>query len=110
MNLNNGSPLGKGKLHPAGSVLDVELMASVQTYRRRVASAYRSVKPDEIGTSIFGAPFLVSPKVDGELWFLVCVQSQAILVNPRGRTIAGKLPLLQNLSKIPEGNSLRSFS
>ena len=70
MNLNNGSPLGKGTLHPSGSVLDVELMASVQSYRRRVASAYRSIKPDEIGTGIFGAPFLVSPKVDGELWFL----------------------------------------
>ncbi len=94
MNLNNGSPLGKGTLHPAGSVLDVELMASVQTYRRRVASAYRSVKPDEIGTGIFGAPFLVSPKVDGELWFLKIEEGSAALISSNGKAIVGDVPIL----------------
>ena len=91
MNLNNGSPLGKGTLHPAGSVLDVELMTSVQTYRRRVASAYRSVKPDEIGTGIFGAPFLVSPKVDGELWFLKIEEGSAALISSNGKAMVHRI-------------------
>ena len=46
-------------------------MAALQSYRRRVASMYRSLKPEEITTGAFGGPFHVSPKVDGELWFLV---------------------------------------
>ena len=94
MNLSNGSPLGKGQFHPAGSVLDTELMASVHSYRRRVASAYRSIKPEEIATSIFGAPFMVSPKVDGELWFLVLDTDSATLISSNGKAIAGEIPVL----------------
>ena len=94
MNLNNGSPLGKGTLHPAGSVSDAELMASVQSYRRRIASGYRSVKPDEIGTGIFGAPFLVSPKIDGELWFLKLEEGSASLISSNGKAIVGDVQCL----------------
>lgn len=94
MNLSNGTPLGNGTLHPAGSVLDEELMSCIQSYRRRVASAYRSVKPDEITTGIFGAPFLVSPKVDGELWFLKIEEGTASLISSNGKAILGDVPVL----------------
>lgn len=96
-----GRPLGKGAIQDA-TLSDAVLVEQLQTYKRRVAGNYRPMRPENIGALLSGRMW-VSPKVDGELWFLVCVQSQAILVNPRGRTIAGKLPLLQNLSKIPEG-------
>ena len=94
MNFPNGTPLGKGTWHPVGSVTDTELMQAVQGYRRRVASVYRSVKPTELATGIIGAPFQVSPKVDGELWFLVLTKGVATLVSSNGRAIAGDIPLL----------------
>lgn len=94
MEFKDGSPLGKGSLHPAGSVVDAELAANVYAYRRRVASAYRSVKPIEMSAGIFGGPFHVSPKVDGELWFLVLDAGNAALISYNGKAITGDVPLL----------------
>ena len=94
MNLTNGSALGKGMWHPAGSVADDALMGALQSYRRRVTGTYRSVKPDEITSGVLGGPFLVSPKVDGELWFLVLDTKEAILVSANGKAITGDVPLL----------------
>ena len=99
MELKNASPLGKGCWHPAGSVADADLMAAMLSYRRRVAGAYRSVKPGEITTGVLGAPFHVSPKVDGELWFLVLGQGQATLVSVNGKAISGDVPLLTEVRK-----------
>ncbi len=97
MELSKGSPLGKGHGYPAGSVTDTELMAHVHGYRRRVASAYRSINPAEMSTGVFGAPFHVSPKVDGELWFLLLDGGTAMLVSSNGRAITGDIPLLVEL-------------
>ena len=94
MEINNGSPLGKGNWHPAGSVADSALLASIQSYRRRVTSAYRSVKPTELSTGIIGAPFHVSPKVDGELWFMVLETGGVTLTSTTGKAITGDIPLL----------------
>lgn len=94
MELVNASPLGKGAWHPAGSVGDASLVTTLQAYRRRVAGVYRSVKPGEITTGVLGAPFHVSPKVDGELWFLVLEQGQAQLVTANGKAISGDVPVL----------------
>ena len=87
MELKNSSPLGKGNWHPAGSVTDSALLSSIQSYRRRVTSAYRSVKPTELSTGIIGAPFHVSPKVDGELWFMVLEAGEVALVSTNGKAI-----------------------
>jgi len=94
MELKNATPLGKGTWHPAGSVDDTTLMGAIQSYRRRVASAYRSVKPGEITSGVLGGPFHVSPKVDGELWFLVLSAGDAVLVSTTAKAIAGDVPLL----------------
>jgi hypothetical protein len=94
MNLDNASPLGKGFWHAAGSVPDTGLMTAIQSYRRRVASAYRSIKPAEMTSGVFGAPFHVSPKVDGELWFLVIDAGGVVLVSSNGKAISGDVPLL----------------
>lgn len=100
MELNNGVALGKGQMHPAGSVVDIDLISSVQAYRRRVASSYRSVKPTEMSTGVLGAPFHVSPKVDGELWFLVLETGSATLVSSHGKAIAGDIPLLTEVTTV----------
>lgn len=94
MELKNGSPLGKGSWYPVGSVADSALIASIQSYRRRVTGAYRSVKPTELTTGIIGAPFHVSPKVDGELWFLVLEAGETTLVSTNAKAITGDIPLL----------------
>jgi hypothetical protein len=70
------------------------LLQALQSYRRRVASVYRSVKPGELTTGVFGAPFHVSPKVDGELWFLVIDQGDAAFVSTNGKAISGDVPVL----------------
>jgi hypothetical protein len=94
MKLDNPSPLGKGFWHPAGSVSDKDLLTTLQNYRRRVASVYRSVKPAEITSAVFGGPFYVSPKVDGELWFLVISDGDLALVSTNGKAITGDVPVL----------------
>lgn len=94
MELKPGTPLGKGQWHPAGSVADTELLAALQGYRRRIASVYRSVKPGEMAVGVLGAPFHVSPKVDGELWFLVLQDCRAVLVSGTGKAISGDVPVL----------------
>jgi hypothetical protein len=97
MNVINGAELGKGFIHPADSVKDPELMQTVQTYRRRIVGSYRSIKPEEIGVAVTGGPFEVSPKIDGELWFLVLDPSECYLVSSTGRAITGALPLLEEI-------------
>lgn len=97
MELKNPSPLGKGSWHPAGSVEDDALLTALISYRRRVAGMYRSVKPGEITSGVFGAPFHVSPKVDGELWFLVVEKGEAALITANGKAISGDVPLLMEI-------------
>lgn len=94
MELKEGVALGKGFRHPAGSLCDPELVQTIQAYRRRVVGSYRSVKPEELNSAIFGGPFLVSPKVDGELWFLVLEEGTATLVTNHGKALSGAIPLL----------------
>ena len=90
------SPLGKGKYHPAESLQDSELHSQLIRYRRGVASAYSSVSPDDIGKNFSsGGSFHISPKVDGELWFLVLDGKEPFLASPRGAVIQGDIPLLE---------------
>ena len=90
------SPLGKGKYHPAESLQDSELHSQLMRYRRGVASAYSSVSPDDIGKNFSsGGSFHISPKVDGELWFLVLDGKEPFLASPRGAVIQGDIPLLE---------------
>ena len=68
---SEGVSLGSGKFLSPGSLKDSELAGQLMRYRRSVASAYSSVSPDEISSSFTAGPFHISPKVDGELWFLI---------------------------------------
>jgi hypothetical protein len=88
------SKLGKGSLHPAGSVADEELAATLSGYRRTVASRYRAVMPDELAEALPKGSLHVSPKIDGELWYLVKRAKEIVLVSPNGRAISGDIPVL----------------
>ncbi|MBN2498818.1 MAG: ATP-dependent DNA ligase [Deltaproteobacteria bacterium] len=91
----NAKPLGKGLHAPAGSITDPDLARLLQTYRRNVAGGYRSLLPEEIAERLPDGPMHASPKIDGELWFMVFDGGEAWLSNSSGRLIIGGVPLLE---------------
>ncbi len=109
-NKDSGAALGDGWRTDLGALEDAELAAQVAGYKRNIASRYRSVTPDE-PQFIPAGPLFASPKIDGELWFLVVDPAEGagdgtgevVLVNPRGRVLAGELPLLNEARKTLAG-------
>lgn len=87
-------PLGGGLQSPAGSLVDLELAAMVRGYKRTVASRYRALLEEEV-EGIATVPYLVSPKIDGELWFMILDDGEAFLASPTGRVVSGDLPVLK---------------
>ena len=92
--LGTADRLGGGHRLPAGSLLDVDLNRRLANYKRRVAGRYRAVKPDELDR-IDSGELYISPKVDGELWFLVADEGEVYLTSPKGRIIVGDIPILE---------------
>jgi hypothetical protein len=97
--LSKAEPMGAGKFSPAGSVLDPELAKLVGSYKRTIASRYRSLGPDELDELPPGGLF-VSPKIDGELWFLVVEGDEIALVAPNGKVLTGDVPVLVEARKL----------
>jgi len=97
---SGGGSLGAGTCD--ADLGDADLVDLLAAYRRRVAGNYRSLRPEEIETLPPGR-ILVSSKIDGELWFLVALQKQALLVNSRGKVIAGDVPVLNQAKGLPDG-------
>ena len=54
---------------------------------------------DKISSTFTAGPFHVSPKVDGELWFLILDEGNVILASPRGAVIFGDIPVLLEACK-----------
>lgn len=106
----NSTPLGKGEYYPAGSLMDKELQGQLMRYRRSVASAYTSVSPDDIGMTFSSSGSShVSPKIDGELWFLVLGDDDPFLVSPRGAVIRGEILVIDEAKsayKIVKGKTV----
>ncbi len=94
-NDKNGAPLGEGLLSPDGSVQDKDLSGNLRSYKARVAGSYRAALPEEITSEIKAGKYWVSPKVDGELWFLILGDGSPWLASPKGKVISGKIPLLE---------------
>ena len=87
-------PLGGGFRTPFAAITDDMLASRVRNYRRRVASQYRSLGIDEVSSEWLRGPMHVSPKIDGELWFMVFDDGDVFIVNPKGAVIYGDIPLL----------------
>ncbi|MBX3250197.1 MAG: ATP-dependent DNA ligase [Myxococcales bacterium] len=96
--LSKAEPLGKGSFAPAGSIRDPELSKLVAGYKRTIASRYRSLGPDELDELPTG--LWVSPKIDGELWFLVVEGAEIAIVAPNGKVLSGELPVLAEAKKL----------
>lgn len=86
-------PLGAGHKLPGGSLTDPELAQMLASYKRSVASRYKALTHEEIDQLPTGR-LLVSPKVDGECWFLIFDGEDVFLANPKGRCLVGDLPIL----------------
>ena len=97
---SEGTILGRGTCD--GTLTDLALLNQLASYKRRVASNYRPLAPADIDKLAPGK-MIVSEKIDGELWFLIAVNNEVFLANPRGSVIAGALPFLTLAGKpLPE--------
>ena len=91
---DSARPLGKGLQSPAGSITDSEVAAMVRGYKRTVASRYRSLIQEDL-ENLAHMPYLVSPKIDGEMWFMVFDEGEPFLASPTGRVVSGDIPVLK---------------
>jgi hypothetical protein len=82
-----------------------DLIDRLTAYKRRVAGNYRPVTPEEIKL-LPPSSFLVSEKIDGELWFLVLDGKDSFFTNPSGKVIHGSLPILEEAVFLPKGDIL----
>jgi len=96
--INSGSPAAGGFLHPKASLADTDLLDLLAWYKRVVASSYRIAREDDL-TAIPSGELHVSPKVDGQLWYLVKTGGEVLLVAHNGRVLSGKVPLLAEARK-----------
>ena len=101
--------LGEGFITPIECLRDKDILSLVLKYRRNIASNYRAVTPDEITTGIPQGKLIASPKIDGEIWFLLLDGPEPVLINPRGRVIGGKIPLLQEAAEFKSRISERTI-
>ncbi|MEM1417665.1 MAG: hypothetical protein AAGH15_22395, partial [Myxococcota bacterium] len=97
--LSEAGPAGPGRFAPAGSIADAELARQVAGYKRTIASRYRALRPEELDQLPRGK-LLVSPKIDGEIWFLVIEGEEHALVAPNGKVLAGDLPVLKEAKEL----------
>ena len=94
----SAATLGKGARTPASSIRDPGLSRLCASYKKVVTSRYRTLSYHEL-EYLPSTPLFVSPKIDGELWFLVVDQhSESIaFVSPRGKAIYGEVPALEEV-------------
>lgn len=100
---DRGRELGQATVYPLGSVSDLDLMRSLDSYRNAVASRYQAVNGADISERIGGGPYWVSPKIDGELWFVCHFEDETFLAAPNGRVVSGRLDILEAASQLPSG-------
>ena len=80
-------PLGSGRIAPQGSIADRALADRLATYKRQVAGRYRSISPADLAKALPPGPYILSPKLDGETWFLHASEDEVCLLSPTGRLI-----------------------
>jgi hypothetical protein len=96
-------PYGAGRKAPPLALEDAALLELLTRYKRQVAKRYRIVEPDAITRLLPEESLFVSPKLDGELWFLVHRLSadgrggDVALVAYNGRVLSG-ISCLKGLS------------
>jgi len=88
------SPLGKGTISGFGALQNPRLSSLLANYHRTVAHNYKPIAPSDVGQRLPSGTLMVSPKIDGQLWYLMFDGDDPVLVSPRRRVIRGDIPLL----------------
>ena len=70
-NLKKPKALGSGQMIQNGGIADKEVFSKLMGYRKSVVAGYRSLLVEDISSNIAFGEMYVSPKIDGELWFLI---------------------------------------
>jgi hypothetical protein len=86
--------LGAGSISVPGALQDPSLASLLANYHRSVAHNYKPIGKAELGDRLPSGKLNVSPKLDGELWYLMVDGDEPAMVSPRGRVIRG-VPLLE---------------
>jgi hypothetical protein len=108
-NLKNSKPLGSGITVDDNGILDLEVLSKLKGYRKTVIAGYRALLLDDINSNLTAGEMHISPKIDGELWFMIIENNEAVLSNTNGKLIAGDIPLLSEANKISSRFSGRSI-
>ncbi len=99
-------PFGGGRKAAVGGLADLILLDRLARYKRQVAKRYRVLDAGQIERSLPKGQLWLSPKLDGELWFLVRSGGDLALCAHNGRVLHG-IPLLVELAKrLPKGGDL----
>ena len=96
-NLKKPTALGSGQMIQNGGIEDKEVLSKLMGYRKSVVAGYRSLLVEDISSDIAFGEMYVSPKIDGELWFLIIDNGEAALSNTSGKVIFGDIPLLDEV-------------
>lgn len=89
---------------PAGAFQDAVVKPLLDMYRQVVAQRYTPCPPSDLGRMLAAAPYYVSRKVDGELWFLMAESGEVVLVAANGRIATGQANVLR--ADLPDGTIL----
>lgn len=89
-------PYAGGRKAPVGGLSDAALLDRLQRYKRQVAKRYRVLESSQIESALPKGDLWISPKLDGELWFLVRRGGDLALCAHNGRVLHG-IPLLTAL-------------
>jgi AAA+ superfamily predicted ATPase len=95
----NWKQLGTGRISPPDSIPDKKLAERLTKYKNQVAGRYHSVAPQDILKTIPAGEHIVSPKIDGETWFLSAENGEAWLLSPSGKIITD-VPVTDEAAKI----------
>ena len=90
---------GTGRRAVIGSLSDAGLVEKLERYKRQVAKRYRVIDASRIEQLLPKGKLWISPKFDGELWFLVRAGGDVALCSHNGRVLHG-IPALAGLDKI----------
>lgn len=80
---------GHGRITPPGGLSDVELAEKLKRYRRMVTKRFRVAEPGNFTRFLPKGKLWVSPKIDGELWFLIKKKNEVALCSYSGRVMQG---------------------
>ena len=91
--VSGAEPWGSGMKAAIGALRDEALLETLQRYKRQVAKRYRVVEPDIIEQILPSEELFLSPKLDGELWFLLKKGDDIALAAYNGRVLMDIAPL-----------------